>query len=249
MAEQDSPVFQNKRRFSEVFAEQVSSVGLGKALAWNAYVAVNEPLRRLSLWLDRRRDLRVCGVELVSGKFSERRDSNGATNAVSTPYGALAEILGHERFTPEDSFVDIGCGHGRVLAYLQDSGFPGKIAGIELDPEVAAFAQSWAKRYDRIEVVCGDALEQDLSRYNVFYLWKPMLADFFRKFVARLEESASRPVRMYYLTDFDTAGFLTGRPGWRELRRMRVYRHRGLPQFYSPQDCSVWEYDPSGARS
>lgn len=227
-----------------MFSEQVKRVGLRKALAWNVYVAANEPLRLLSLALDKRRDLRICGVSLVNGKFSENRESKGATNSISTPYGALDEILGHEEFSASDAIVDIGCGHGRVLAYLVDTGFESRICGIELDREVSEFAKRWSARYPNIEVITGDAFEQDLSGYTVFYLWKPMLQDVFRRFIVKIEAEATRPVRLYYLTDFDTAALLSERSGWTRVWTKRIYRHRGLPLFYSPQDCSAWIYTP-----
>ena len=240
----ETPVFQSSRRFRDVFAEQVGRFGLRKTLEWNLYRAANNPLRLLSLAIDRRRDLRVCGVSLVEGKFTEHREDRGATNSVSTPYGALVEVLGQERFTENDAIVDIGCGHGRVLAFLADNGFPGSITGIELDAEVAAFARSWAQRYPNVEVIAGDAFDQDLSRFTVFYFWKPMLANAFKRFIEKLEAEVTHEVRLYYLTDFDTAGYLAGRPGWSELWARSIYRHHGLPQFYSPQNCSAWTFNP-----
>ena len=233
-----------KRKFTEVFSEQVKTVGLGKALSWNIYWESNRPLRWLRYKLDTKRDLRICGVPLEGGDLSQFRESHGATNSLSTPYGALEVVLGSAQFTEDDAIIDIGCGHGRVLAYLVDSGFPGHIAGVELNPDVASFTRNWLKRYPEIELIEGDAFKQDLSRFNVFYLWKPMLSDIFKRFVVKLEKEAVRPITMYYVMDFETASFFQNRPGWHEVSRMEVHRVHGLPVFSRPLCCTVWKYVP-----
>lgn len=231
-------------KFSQVFAEQVKSVGLGKAISWNIYWQGNRPLRWLRYTLDAKRDQRICGEYLEGGDYSLYRDSHGATNSLSTPYGALEAVLGKEHFTEDDAIIDIGCGHGRVLAYLIDTKFPGHIAGVELNHDVAEFARGWLKRYPDVELIEGDAFEQDLSRFNIFYLWKPMLSDIFKRFAEKLEAEATRPIKMYYLMDFETAEFFQDRPNWREISRTEVHRVHGLPVFSRPLCCTVWEYTP-----
>ena len=79
-------------------------------------------------------DRRICGCDLT-----RRRDTNieGGNHYAPTCYWNLDEVFKNVKFTEEDSFVDVGCGKGRVLAWWLGKNLPGKATGIELDPFVA----------------------------------------------------------------------------------------------------------------
>ncbi len=86
-------------------------------------------------------DRRICKKSLVKYVPSLYRESRGATGSQSTRYWFLDDIFSGAEFADTDRFIDIGCGKGRVLAYMIKLGFKGKINGVELNDEVAAFAR------------------------------------------------------------------------------------------------------------
>ena len=60
--------------------------------------------------------------------------------------------------TEQDVFLDVGCGKGRVLAYLLKSHAPCRLCGIEINEISGRTAQEWTQKYDRVDVMIGDAL-------------------------------------------------------------------------------------------
>ena len=111
--------------------------------------------RRTVDFIDSFSDKKVCGVSLSKYVPSI---AEGSTGSQSTPYLVLDTIFQDAVFTPEDSLIDVGCGKGRVLAYLLKKECPCKLNGIELNPAVAEYGQHWAVRYPNVNIMCDDVL-------------------------------------------------------------------------------------------
>ncbi len=133
----------------------------------------------------------------------------GEANTPSKPYGgsqpsivrrALATIPDPERFT----FLDLGCGKGRVLAVASELAFR-EVVGIELSPELARSARDNARvvatRFPArpaIRVVTGDAVDPELAPGDlVIFLYNPFDMDLMAQLVANLERALkTEPRRM-----------------------------------------------------
>ena len=180
------------------------------------------------------------------GKFvpSPFANDKGATGSQSAPYRGLEEIFENLKAGPDDSFIDIGCGKGRVLAYLVSRGAACHMTGIELNPDVAAIARSWSSKYDNIEIVSGDAFELDLNEYNIFFMYRPMLEDTFKEFVSKLEKELTHKITLYYYADTESGYYLNERKGWRLITRYSIYKKGGLYIHMEPQRFSLWTYTP-----
>ena len=87
----------------------------------NPFIALSN---RLSCKLDERRDKKICGMSLGAFVPTPYAESHGATGSQSAPYPGLDIILRDLVLAKEDSFIDIGCGKGRVIAYMASRGFP-----------------------------------------------------------------------------------------------------------------------------
>ena len=189
-------------------------------------------------------DRQICGCNL-----SRRRNTNieGGNHYAPTCYWNLDEMFKDAQFTEEDSFVDIGCGKGRVLAWWLGKKLPGKCTGIELDPFVAGVAKKWLSRYpeERVRLIEGDALKQDYSEYTIIYIFRPFTKEFLIRFLERMEAQLTHPIRFYYMTDQFSREVLWGRPGWKGIRRRKVYKKYGLCMYGSPQYYSIWTYTPN----
>lgn len=199
---------------------------------------------RMVQLIDSIHDRRLCGFDLTKKREVE---VEGAINYMPSRYWALDIIFKDSEFTSEDRFVDIGCGMGRVLAYLLEKKFPGHITGIEKDPYVADIARKWMTRYkDRqVELIEGNALEQQYDGYTIIYVFRPFSEEFFERLVFRLEAQLSHPIRFYYLTDHKSIHFLKGRRGWKMIKRDFIFRKYGLCVWKNPQYYSIWNYIPS----
>lgn len=193
--------------------------------------------------IDGLHDLWNCGSWL-----SNRREVNvkGATFYQPTSYMVLNRIFKNVSFTPNDHFVDIGCGEGRVLAWLKAKNFPGRITGIELDTYVASVAKEWMNRHpnSRARLIEGDALQQEYDVYTIVYLFRPFNEEFFLRLIMRLEAQLTHPISLYYLTDHYSVKYLKGRPGWKLLKRQSICRIYGLFVYTCPQWYSIWTYAP-----
>lgn len=199
---------------------------------------------RVTHFFDRRKDQRICGCSLVKYVPSLYRETMGATGSESTCYWALDKIFKGFSFSQDDSFIDVGCGKGRVLAYLIGKKCICPLTGIELNREVYEYAEKWTKAYPQIRLLNGNAFEQDFNPYTVIFLARPFETETFCQFIAYLEHSLKHRVRVIYWCDIQSGGYLENRPGWNMLKRGRIFTGRGLFMYPCPQRYTIWEYTP-----
>ena len=209
------------------------------------------PVVSISNWVsckrDARRDRKISGRNLgafVPTPFAERY---GATGSQSAPYLGLDEVLKDLKLTTNDSIIDIGCGKGRVIAYLLDRGCPCKITGIEINFTVSAVAKAWTANIPKVEIIEGDAFGLDYNDYTVLFMYRPMETDTFKMFVNLLEMQLTHPVKLYYYVDIQSGFYLNERPGWNLIKREEIYRVKGYYIHKQPQRYSVWTYEPQDA--
>lgn len=209
------------------------------------------PMRKLvrlscRLWdvYDGIQDRKICGCSLVKYVPSLYRESKGATGSQSTRYCILEEIFQNVEFSPSDRFIDVGCGKGRVLAYLIREKFPGKLSGIELNHEVAEHAKKWAEKYDNVSIIEGDAFEQKFDDYNVFFFGRPFEPEFFLQFIQKFEKELTHPVTVYYWVDQQSGNYLNDRPGWVIQKRKWVFMKKCSYVTPWPQRYSIWTFTP-----
>ncbi|MBP5655078.1 MAG: class I SAM-dependent methyltransferase [Clostridiales bacterium] len=207
----------------------------------NPFVALSVKISRR---LDSARDKKTCGEDLGRFVASPYSESHGATGSQSAPYRGLEEIFGNIDLTPEDSFIDIGCGKGRVLAYLAGTGAPCRITGVELNPEVASVAGRWSARFPNVEVINGDAFDLDYNGYTVLFMYRPMEKDTFMDFIDMLEKSLTHNITFIYYADGQSGYYLNDRPGWKLIKRKEIMGAGGLYIHKEPQRYSIWKYSP-----
>ena len=199
---------------------------------------------KISCAIDNRKDRKICGMEL--GRFvpTPYAESHGATGSQSAPYIGLDKILKGLYLTREDSFIDIGCGKGRVISYMVSRGFPCKLTGIEINPDVAKVALKWTSRYPNVEIIEGDAFGLDYNDYTVLFMYRPMETFTFKMFIELLESTLTHEIKLYYYVDEQSGYYLNDRPGWTLLTRQKMFFVKGLFIHKEPQRYSVWTYSP-----
>ena len=224
--------------FFSAFREHLAQDGLHDTL----HLYYQAAGRRLRHTIDRKRDLKLCGVDLSYTVPSEYlKTTAGATSAQSTPYDALDVVFGKLQFSEQDSLLDVGCAMGRVLAYLVYRRFPGKITGIELNEEVASVARSWTVKFPQITLLCGNAFDLDLNEYNIFYLSNSMEEAVTAQFLEKLERELTHPATVIFVIRVPVK---KGRPGWTVLQSGSIYKKWGIPVFKYRQCYAVMRYIP-----
>ena len=136
------------------------------------------------------------------------------------------------------TFIDLGCGKGRVLLMASDYPFK-KIIGVEFMPELHRAAQKNIASYSndrqrcrQIETVCMDARDfQFPSEPLVVYLFNPFSEPTFAQVLENLRQSVEQTPRPVYIayrfTEFEN---LLAQANWLEkiagTEQWAVYRNR-----------------------
>jgi SAM-dependent methyltransferase len=158
----------------------------------------------------------------------------------------LPRILRRDEIGPDDVFLDLGSGKGRMV--LVAARYPFKrVIGVELSDSLTAIARSnvtscrFRPRCHDIELVTADVLDYRVpDDVSVVYLFNPFRGPIFDKAMARLIASVDRHPRvvrviyrnaLYHDRLMQTGRFrplraaLGWRPGreWREATAVRLY--------------------------
>jgi hypothetical protein len=168
------------------------------------------------------------------------------TGVMARPYFAtepwLFEQMMHS--IPVDfsqfTFIDLGCGKGRVLLMASDYPFK-KIIGVEFMPELHHAAQENITGYSngrqqcrQIESICMDARDFDFPDGPlVIYLFNPFSESTFAHVLENLGDSVEQSPRPVYIAyRFTEHESLLERSDWLEkvdaMEQWAVYRNRGL---------------------
>lgn len=139
---------------------------------------------------------------LRSGEWS---DPYITAYLASAPSG-MRSILDRLGEKEQCTFVDIGCGKGRVLAVASEYPFK-KVVGVEISPDLFRAASTNAGILNarhpdrpRIEVVRADALQFPLPAGNLMVcLFNPFYGKVLKRFVSRLEAALTDPHRFIWI--------------------------------------------------
>ncbi|UGS38855.1 hypothetical protein DSM104329_05285 [Capillimicrobium parvum] len=199
----------------------------GRATARDAYLS----LRRVSgeLLVDRRWGTETSRVADLGGV-----DAPGRVRYEPSGYLDLRRVLRHRDVTPQDVFLDLGCGKGRIVLQAARYEF-GRVIGVEVSPELCEVARANVRaRRDHlrsdVELIVADAATFDIpDDVTVIYLYNPFRGAVFAAAVDQIVSSlnrAPRRVRVIYRTPLEEDVLLgTGRfrltrsvPGLRPTR-------------------------------
>lgn len=194
-------------------------------------------------------DRAICGVSLEE-PYETRFAEQGAHDPTPTPFFILEDLFEHYTFGAGSHLLDVGCGTGRVLAFFLHKGCAGRATGIELDPNLAAYARAWAARHTNLTVLQGSVLDLDLSPYTDFYLFNPFDQGILQRFIEQVEAEVAHPCTLIHMSDNGDTWRYVGRPGWTELASgafstFRNERGYGIKVYDHPQHYTVWHYDGS----
>ena len=124
---------------------------------------------------------------------------------IATKWRRLSRILQRYQITPEDVFVDLGSGMGRMV--LEASRFPFKrVIGVELASELHGIAEENVRRMRRsalcaqIELVNSDVVDYTFPDDVTFvYMFNPFQGAVFRHAIDNLLQSLDRNPRTVHV--------------------------------------------------
>lgn len=120
----------------------------------------------------------------------ETRITDGC-HASTVDYAIIASVLDRLHLGPEDVFVDIGCGKGRVVcvAARRKLAF---VFGIELSSDMAVTASKNIERlrgrYSNAMIHQNDATGYDYSQITVAYLFHPFEANVLERVLTKIRD-------------------------------------------------------------
>lgn len=131
----------------------------------------------------------------------------------ATPYSILYALFQVYELEPIDSFVDFGCGKGRLLFYVHNR-FRASVTGIEMDEQLYQKTLENKKKYlheteirdDSIHVEWCSAENYEVKETeNKFYFFNPFSVQIFMKVINNILHSVGRNRRdvdviLYYPT-------------------------------------------------
>jgi SAM-dependent methyltransferase len=117
---------------------------------------------------------------------------------VPSSWFVLPAALRHRPPRPEDAFLDVGSGKGRIL--LQAARYPyRRVLGVELSPELSAIARKNVElnrhrlKVRDIEIVTADIVEYEIpADVTTVFAFSPLYGEPFRALIEKLGDLADR---------------------------------------------------------
>jgi SAM-dependent methyltransferase len=157
-------------------------------------------VRLTNIWTERRLGISTRGVIPI--------DHEDAVHYATMAYGPIWRILSCLELQPDDIFVDIGCGKGRVLCCA--ARYPMEhVYGVDVSPKLCEVARANGEhlRGRRAPITVRNAVAQDFdySEATVLFLFDPFGADTLRLVLDKLRsdtdgraDTGLRGVRIAY---------------------------------------------------
>ena len=191
--------------------------GCGGGSRWRARVAparVRFKAERLAIRVFER------GLDIEGNAVEPEQDHPDRLDYAASPWRTLPRALRFLGVSDRDTFIDFGCGKGRVVHQAAKRPFR-RVIGVEISPALAEIARanlaarSHQHRCPNVEIVVADAKEfrvpDDLT---IAYFWHPFTGETFEAVLRGIVESIDRhprPVRLIYLGPHGADVLATGR--------------------------------------
>ena len=199
--------------------------------------------RKLITFRDIINDYINCGISLE--KYVKSIDRSISTGSESTRYMALKEIFKDVDIKSGDRFVDVGCGKGRVLAYVHSAAKDCKVTGIEFNTPVADYAKKWADKKKNVNIINGNAFYINCDDYDIFYFNRPFMEETFMQFAEKMNRELKHPATVICYADSYMSKHLKDLPHWERVKRGVLYKKGIWIYSYYPQLYSILKFNPT----
>ncbi len=180
------------------------------------------------------------GIKIRTNKYMVEEDIGlyeDAHSYTACLYGRLERMVDYLKLTPNDVFVDLGCGEGRAVFFIATYKIK-KAVGVELDRHLFDIAQKNLERLrikrTPIELFNIDAINFDAKEATIFCLCNPFGYKTFKRVMDNIKESLitnPRSIRiLYYGPEFKD---LLNDQEW-------LFQEGKIKE----EDCLVWRNKP-----
>ena len=171
------------------------------------------------------REDRRYGGKCTNRTIASKHYDQGAHDLQNSDYRCMEQLFEAVPLRPDDVFVDVGCGEGRVLTYHDRHGFQGRLIGVELDEEIASRAARRVAHCKNAEIINKNILDCSavIAEGTAFFLFNPFTGNVLNSFLEMLEKNGRNDVRIYYFCDYGRR-LIDNRKGWHALWRGKVTR-------------------------
>jgi SAM-dependent methyltransferase len=174
------------------------------------------------------------------------QDQGLRDDAVGVPYLALRALLnGIPADIPRTTFVDYGCGIGRVLVAARHAGFA-RVIGVEPAASLVAVARINMRGYAGWEIVHSHPSHfQVPDDASTFFLGTPLAGMRLAKVLLRIQRSIARQPRPHVILGYYHVDVMAA-----TARRAGLPLKRVLQGYYSPAErtWAGWTFDVSPSR-
>ena len=154
----------------------------------------------------------------------------------STDYRILREVIPYIKVSPNDIFVDVGCGCGRMISYMILKGNDCEYIGVDINREAAETARKRFIRYPNVHIETNNILSYFPEKGTVFFLSNPFGADILDQFLLKAESILKHRVILYYIIAEHTDVFEVHKE-WKKLNDITLH-----PRYYNPIRLCIYEY-------
>lgn len=144
------------------------------------------------------------------------------------------------RISPDDVFVDIGCGWGRLIGYLNEKKIGGKeMYGVDINRSATEVSAKIFKDRPHIHIICADARECYIPESTVLFMYNPFGESILASFLDMLEQKSGHSIRLYYLHAVYENVFEKRKDRWKLLSRQMLCPKHHIPVVLCEYELTV----------
>lgn len=186
-------------------------------------------------------DLIYCG-SFLQKKTDRKGTTPGYTSSQSCRYIILQSIFKHMSLNTRANFLDVGCGQGRILAYLLRKS-EWDLTGVDSNKLALQVCRKWSGK-TRIKTIEQDVFRFDISNYDIFFLGHPFDYNHLLLFVEKMEMEVKKNTIVIVVHDMDTGDSISKRKGWSIIKQEQICRFCYLPLPPQKMRFSIYSYRP-----
>jgi len=185
-------------------------------------------------------DMICCGHLLNKHSYSMQSHIS-AIKPESCRYIILQKIFNDLCFSDKDKIIDVGCGPGRVLAYLNHKYSNINLTGVDIDANIIDFCQKWNKK-NNINFITANAFDINLNYYNYLIIGHTFNSEEFSLFVDKIEQEIHHPITLICICDITY--ILPQSPQWVIEKQEQIYKHKSLTILSKINRYSILKFTP-----
>ncbi len=188
-------------------------------------------------------DLLICG-HFLQKSVDRKIKTTDYTSSQSCRYFIIESIFKNLSLYSDGNFLEVGCGQGRVLAFLKHKKTKWHLSGIESNPLALKICHQWADNTE-ITILEKDVFTHNISDYNIFFVGHPFDDNNLSLFIKKIENEVVEKVIVVLVLDIKLGNYISQRKGWSILQRETIHTYHNLPILPQKNRYTIYYYSPN----